>query len=88
MLPRRPLARVLLALYAALSAVHLVVQWYGADGWSRPTQALLMPVLAAVLLAEAPGRAHASQSWPRPPSASPGSATPRPHWPRATRRSC
>ncbi|MFJ9557037.1 lysoplasmalogenase family protein [Nocardiopsis sp. NPDC101807] len=53
MLPRRPLARALLALYAALSALHLAVQWHGADDWSRPTQALLMPVLAAVLLAEA-----------------------------------
>ncbi|MEE2037842.1 lysoplasmalogenase [Nocardiopsis sp. CT-R113] len=53
MIPRRPLARALLALYGAVVAVHLCVQWFDADAWSRPTQALLMPVLAAVLLAEA-----------------------------------
>lgn len=54
MIPRRPLARALLALYGALAALHLAVQWTGADDWSRPTQVLLMPALAAVLLAEAP----------------------------------
>ncbi|MFD3686596.1 lysoplasmalogenase [Nocardiopsis sp. NPDC058631] len=53
MIPRRPLARALLALYGALAAVHLFVQWSDSDAWSRPTQALLMPVLAAVLLTEA-----------------------------------
>ncbi|WP_017593924.1 lysoplasmalogenase family protein [Nocardiopsis potens] len=53
MIPRRPLARVLLAAFLLLTAVHLAVQLLGAGAWDRPTQVLLMPALALAVLAAA-----------------------------------
>lgn len=53
MIPQRPLARALLACFLALAAAHLAVQLLGPGAWSRPTQVLLMPALALVVLAAA-----------------------------------
>ncbi|MFD6949586.1 hypothetical protein A6A08_07430 [Nocardiopsis sp. TSRI0078] len=44
-------ARALLASFLALAAVHLAVQLFGFHAWDRPTQVLLMPALALVVLA-------------------------------------
>lgn len=57
MLPRRPLPRALLALFAALATAHLVAQLLGLDAWTRPTQVFLMPALLLVV-AGATGRPH------------------------------
>ncbi|CAL9443804.1 hypothetical protein SUDANB121_02315 [Nocardiopsis dassonvillei] len=54
MIPREPLPRVFLALFVLTAAVHLAVQAVGAEAWSRPTQALLMPLLAAFAWTAAP----------------------------------
>lgn len=51
MLPWRLPVLALSALFLALSAIHLVIQFLGPDSWSRPTQILLMPALALVVLA-------------------------------------
>lgn len=51
MIPRRPFARVLLVLFGLLALAHLGIQLLGPGGWSRPTQVLLMPALALVLVA-------------------------------------
>ncbi|MFW5417686.1 lysoplasmalogenase [Nocardiopsis sp. CNT-189] len=53
MVPRRPLARALLAAFLLLAAVHLAVLLLGAGAWDRPTQVLLMPALALAVLAAA-----------------------------------
>lgn len=53
MLPRRPLSRALLGALAIVTVVHLTGKWAGADRFSDVTQWLLMPLLAAALLAEA-----------------------------------
>ena len=50
MIPRRPFSRVLLVLFGLLALVHLGIQLYGPESWSRPTQVLLVPALALVLL--------------------------------------
>ncbi|MDE3721703.1 lysoplasmalogenase [Nocardiopsis sp. N85] len=54
MIPRSPLPRALLTLFVLITAAHLIVQLTGPESWSRPTQALLMPVLAAFVLAAVP----------------------------------
>ncbi|WP_306371310.1 lysoplasmalogenase [Nocardiopsis sp. CC223A] len=54
MIPREPLPRVLFALFALVAAAHLAVQVVGAEAWSRPSQVLLMPLLAAFVWAAAP----------------------------------
>lgn len=54
MIPRETLPRLFLALFVLVSAVHLAVQAVGAEAWSRPTQALLMPLLAAFAWTAAP----------------------------------
>ncbi|MBE3000175.1 lysoplasmalogenase [Nocardiopsis sp. HNM0947] len=54
MIPRRPLPRLLLTAFAALCLVHLTVQVTGPAEWSRPTQGLLMPVLAALVVSAVP----------------------------------
>ncbi|NYH55821.1 putative membrane protein YhhN [Nocardiopsis arvandica] len=51
MIPRPLPARALLASFLVLGAVHLAVQLLGPEAWSRPTQVLLMPVLALLVLA-------------------------------------
>lgn len=58
MIPRRPLARALLAVFPVLVAAHLAVQLLGAESWARPSQVLLMPALALAVLtaAERPRR--------------------------------
>lgn len=55
MIPIGTLPRVLLALFAALSVAHLVIQLLGIQAWDRPTQVLLMPALL-LALAAATGR--------------------------------
>lgn len=52
MLPRRPLARAVLACFLALAALHLAVQLLGLHTWDRPSQVLLMPALALTVLAD------------------------------------
>lgn len=54
MIPPRTLPRVLFVLFVAVTALHLAVLLLGAQTWDRPTQALLMPVLAAFLLSAVP----------------------------------
>ncbi|MFL1430436.1 MULTISPECIES: lysoplasmalogenase [unclassified Nocardiopsis] len=54
MIPREPLPRALFALFILVTVAHLAVQAIGAEAWSRPTQALLMPLLAAFVWAAAP----------------------------------
>ncbi|MGW9347004.1 lysoplasmalogenase [Nocardiopsis flavescens] len=54
MIPRETLPRLFLALFILVSVVHLAVQAVGAEAWSRPTQALLMPLLAAFAWTAAP----------------------------------
>ncbi|MFE1170385.1 lysoplasmalogenase family protein [Nocardiopsis sp. NPDC058789] len=51
MIPHTPLARAALLVLVLLSLVHLGVQVLGPQAWSRPTQVLLMPALALVVLA-------------------------------------
>jgi uncharacterized membrane protein YhhN len=51
MIPRPLPARALLASFLVLAAVHLAVQLLGPEAWSRPTQVLLMPALALMVLA-------------------------------------
>ncbi|MFC9940701.1 lysoplasmalogenase [Nocardiopsis alba] len=53
MIPDRPLPRTLLALFALICLVHLWIQVFGPEGWSRPTQVALMPALALVLVTAA-----------------------------------
>src|SRR5690606_22737376 len=53
MIPRRPLARALLAVFPVLVAAHLAVQLLGAESWARPSQVLLMPALALAVLSAA-----------------------------------
>ncbi|WP_017571645.1 lysoplasmalogenase [Nocardiopsis halotolerans] len=53
MIPQRVPARVLLATFLLLAAVHLAVQLLGPGAWSRPTQVLLMPALFLTVLAAA-----------------------------------
>lgn len=50
MIPRRPLPRVLLVLFGLVALAHLGIQLSGPDAWSRPTQVLLVPALALVLI--------------------------------------
>ncbi|MFE9245223.1 lysoplasmalogenase family protein [Nocardiopsis sp. NPDC006938] len=53
MIPHAPLARVALLFFGLLSLAHLVIQVLGPQAWSRPTQVLLMPALALVLVTAA-----------------------------------
>lgn len=56
MIPRETIPRTLFALFILVSVVHLAVQAIGAQAWERPTQALLMPLLAAFAWTAAPWR--------------------------------